>query len=117
MVPTSRFRLTIGSPPAGLGTIPKERHGEEVAIVGAGGRHGGGYELMKMGLKPVIYKASKMGGRLRSQVFEGTKDVVAELAAWLSGIQHGLLPLRGHARPEKCPLPQPADARLAQHRD
>jgi tryptophan 2-monooxygenase len=37
------------------------------------------YELMKLGLKPVIYEASKMGGRLRSQRFEGTQDVVAEL--------------------------------------
>jgi tryptophan 2-monooxygenase len=37
------------------------------------------YELMKLGLKPVIYEESKMGGRLRSQVFEGTQDVVAEL--------------------------------------
>jgi len=37
------------------------------------------YELMKLGLKPVIYEASKMGGRLRSQRFEGTQGVVAEL--------------------------------------
>ena len=37
------------------------------------------YELMKLGLKPVIYEASKMGGRLRSQVFEGTQTTVAEL--------------------------------------
>lgn len=37
------------------------------------------YELMKLGLKPVIYEASRMGGRLRSQRFEGTEDVVAEL--------------------------------------
>ena len=65
---------------AGLGSLPKERHGEEVAIVGAGmAGMVAAYELMKLGLKPVIYEASKMGGRLRSQVFEGTKDVVAEL--------------------------------------
>ena len=66
--------------PAGLGSLPAERLGEEVAIVGAGmAGMVAAYELMKLGLKPVIYEASKMGGRLRSQVFEGTKDVVAEL--------------------------------------
>jgi lysine 2-monooxygenase len=66
--------------PAGLGAIPAARHGEEVAIVGAGmAGMVAAYELMKLGLKPVIYEASKMGGRLRSQRFEGTQDVVAEL--------------------------------------
>jgi tryptophan 2-monooxygenase len=34
---------------------------------------------MKLGLKPVIYEASRMGGRLRSQAFEGGQGVVAEL--------------------------------------
>ena len=38
------------------------------------------YELMKMGLRPVVYEASHMGGRLRSQQFEGAPaGVVAEL--------------------------------------
>jgi monoamine oxidase len=66
--------------PAGLGSIPSARHGEEVAIVGAGiAGLVAAYELMKMGLKPVLYEASKMGGRLRSQTFNGTDDIVAEL--------------------------------------
>ena len=66
--------------PEGLGQLPAHRMGEEVAIVGAGmAGMVAAYELMKLGLKPVIYEASKMGGRLRSQVFEGTQDVVAEL--------------------------------------
>lgn len=66
--------------PAGLGSIPAERHGEEVAIVG-GGIAGlvAAYELMKLGLKPVVYEASKLGGRLRSQPFNGTDGIVAEL--------------------------------------
>jgi lysine 2-monooxygenase len=67
--------------PAGLGSIPQERHGEEVAIVGAG-MSGmlAAYELMKLGLRPVVYEASHMGGRLRSQQFEGAPSgVVAEL--------------------------------------
>ncbi|CAM3906613.1 flavin monoamine oxidase family protein [Bordetella tumulicola] len=66
--------------PAGLGSIPTECHGEEVAIVG-GGIAGlvAAYELMKLGLKPVIYEASRLGGRLRSQAFEGTDGIIAEL--------------------------------------
>src|SRR6185436_140559 len=38
------------------------------------------YELMKMGLRPVVYESSHMGGRLRSQQFEGAPvGVIAEL--------------------------------------
>ena len=67
--------------PAGLGSIPQERHGEEVAIVGAGmSGMVAAYELMKLGLRPVVYEASHMGGRLRSQQFEGAPTgVIAEL--------------------------------------
>ncbi|WP_394788303.1 flavin monoamine oxidase family protein [Rhodoferax sp.] len=66
--------------PAGLGTLPAEHLGAEVAIVGAGmAGMVAAYELMKLGLKPVIYEASKMGGRLRSQPFEGGQGVIAEL--------------------------------------
>ncbi len=66
--------------PAGLGSVPAERHGEEVAVIGAGiSGLVAGYELMKLGVKPVIYEASQMGGRLRSQAFEGADGVVAEL--------------------------------------
>ena len=66
--------------PAGLGSIPAERHGEEVAIIGAGiSGLVAAYELMKLGVKPVVYEASQMGGRLRSQAFEGAEGVVAEL--------------------------------------
>jgi lysine 2-monooxygenase len=66
--------------PAGLGSIPAEHLGEEVAIVGAGiSGLVAAYELMKLGLRPVVYEASQMGGRLRSQAFEGADGVVAEL--------------------------------------
>ncbi len=34
---------------------------------------------MRLGVKPVVYEASQMGGRLRSQAFEGAEGVVAEL--------------------------------------
>jgi lysine 2-monooxygenase len=66
--------------PAGLGSIPAERHGEEVAVIGAGiSGLIAAYELMKLGVRPVVYEASQMGGRLRSQPFEGADGVVAEL--------------------------------------
>ncbi len=66
--------------PGGLGTLPAEKHGAEVAVIGAG--IAGlicGYELMKMGLKPIFYESGQLGGRLRSQPFEGADGVVAEL--------------------------------------
>ncbi|HEU5388158.1 MAG TPA: NAD(P)/FAD-dependent oxidoreductase [Streptosporangiaceae bacterium] len=66
--------------PAGLGSIPADRHGEEVAVIGAGiSGLVAAYELMKLGVRPVVYEASQMGGRLRSQPFEGADGVVAEL--------------------------------------
>ncbi|MDP3922326.1 MAG: NAD(P)/FAD-dependent oxidoreductase [Hydrogenophaga sp.] len=66
--------------PQGLATLPASAHGTEVAIVGAGmAGLVAAYELMKLGLKPVVYEASRMGGRLRSQPFEGGQGVVAEL--------------------------------------
>ena len=66
--------------PAGLGALPRDLHGTEVAIVGAGmAGLTAAHELMKLGLKPVVYEASRLGGRLRSQAFEGGHGVVAEL--------------------------------------
>src|SRR4029079_10313221 len=52
--------------PAGLGSIPEERLGEEGAVVGAG-MSGmlAAYELMKLGLRPVVYEASHMGSSSR----------------------------------------------------
>lgn len=66
--------------PQGLASLPTNAHGTEIAIVGAGmAGMTAAYELMRLGLKPVIYEASRMGGRLRSQPFEGGQGVVAEL--------------------------------------
>ena len=60
--------------------MPAERHGTEVAIVGAGAAGMvAAYELMRLGLKPVVYEAGRIGGRLRSQPFEGAEGVIAEL--------------------------------------
>jgi tryptophan 2-monooxygenase len=67
--------------PTGLGSIPPEHHGSEVAVVGAGiSGLIAAYELMRLGLRPVVYEASQLGGRLRSQQFEGAPTgVIAEL--------------------------------------
>lgn len=68
------------SHPGGLGSLPHRQHGTEVAVVGAGiSGLVAAYELMKLGLKPVVYEASRMGGRLRSQAFAGAPGIVAEL--------------------------------------
>lgn len=66
--------------PSGLGHLDQTRHGQTVAIIGAG-MSGlvAGYELMKLGLKPLIFESGRMGGRLRSQAFLNAPDVIAEL--------------------------------------
>ncbi|MFC7340964.1 flavin monoamine oxidase family protein [Saccharopolyspora griseoalba] len=69
--------------PAGLGAVPPAHHGTEVAIIG-GGLSGiiAAYELMKMGLRPVVYEADEIGGRLRTAELQSCPDeVVAEMGA------------------------------------
>ncbi|WLP92035.1 NAD(P)/FAD-dependent oxidoreductase [Gordonia sp. NB41Y] len=66
--------------PAGLGTVPDEALGTEVAIIGAGmAGMTAAYELMRMGLKPVVYEADRIGGRLRSEPFVEGEPEIAEL--------------------------------------
>lgn len=68
---------------AGLGSIPATGHGAEVAVIG-GGLSGivAAYELMKMGLRPVVYEADRIGGRLRTVGFEGCdENLTAEMGA------------------------------------
>ena len=69
--------------PAGLGSVPATEHGTEVAVIG-GGLSGivAAYELMKTGLKPVVYEADEIGGRLRTSEFEGCEgELTAEMGA------------------------------------
>ncbi|MDF0528789.1 FAD-dependent oxidoreductase [Tsukamurella sp. 8F] len=69
--------------PEGLGSIPESARGTEVAIIGAGlsglvaARH-----LARLGLEPVVYEAERIGGRMRSERFDGyDDDIVAEMGA------------------------------------
>ncbi|MEU1803523.1 NAD(P)/FAD-dependent oxidoreductase [Streptomyces sp. NPDC019937] len=68
--------------PAGLGAVPGERHGTEVAVIG-GGMSGmtAAYELLRLGLRPVVYEAEQLGGRMRSTPFPGNPGYVAEMGA------------------------------------
>ncbi|MCZ2526143.1 flavin monoamine oxidase family protein [Streptomyces sp. HB2AG] len=69
--------------PAGLGSVPATEHGTEVAVIG-GGLSGvvAAYELMKMGLRPVVHEADRIGGRLRTVGFDGCdEDLTAEMGA------------------------------------
>jgi len=66
--------------PAGLGSVPEAALGSEVAVIGAG--LSGlitAYELMKLGLKPVIYEAAQLGGRLRTEGFSAAPEITADL--------------------------------------
>lgn len=66
-----------------LFSVDPSRYGTEVAIVG-GGISGivAGYELMRMGLKPVFFEASdRIGGRLYSYPRGSDNEVIAELGA------------------------------------
>lgn len=68
------------SHPSGLGAVPEAALGEEVAIIGAGlAGMVAAYELMKLGLRPVMYEQGRIGGRLRSEKFQGADNVIAEL--------------------------------------
>ena len=69
--------------PAGLGSVPATELGTEVAVIG-GGLSGivAAYELMKAGLRPVVYEADEIGGRLRTVGFPGCDpELTAEMGA------------------------------------
>ncbi|WP_282796782.1 NAD(P)/FAD-dependent oxidoreductase [Streptomyces sp. CC224B] len=70
--------------PHGLGGIPEGEFGTPVAVTGAGiSGLVTAYELMRVGLRPVVHEAGPVGGRMRSVGFEGVADAdaVAELGA------------------------------------
>ena len=72
------------SHPAGLGSVPPEAHGATVAVVGAGlAGLVAAHELMELGLRPVVYEPTRVGGRLRSHEFAWARRPLRE--AGLSG--------------------------------
>ena len=96
--------------PAGIGTIPDDALGTEVAIIG-GGMAGmvAAYELMKVGLRPVVYEPGRIGGRLRSEHFVPGEPEVAELGGMRFPISstsffHYVNALRLRASPFPNPL-------------
>jgi monoamine oxidase len=66
-----------------IGTVPKKALGTRVAVIGAGAAGlCAAYELMKVGLEPVIYEASgRIGGRIYSSPIKGDPSSVLELGA------------------------------------
>lgn len=74
---------------AGIGSIPKEKLGTEIAIIGAGcAGLSAAYELMKIGLHPVVYESAenadgtpRIGGRMYTYRFPGDPKALAELGA------------------------------------
>ena len=66
--------------PGGLGSVPEHMLGTEIAVIGAGlSGLVTAYELMKLGLRPVVYEADRIGGRLRTAAFPAAPGVVADL--------------------------------------
>jgi tryptophan 2-monooxygenase len=64
--------------PAGLGRMPAERYGTEVAVIRAGiSGIVTALEMMKLGLRPVVYEADRIGGRLRSEPFKGGDGTIS----------------------------------------
>ncbi|WP_240661302.1 MULTISPECIES: flavin monoamine oxidase family protein [unclassified Streptomyces] len=68
--------------PAGLGALPPERYGTEVAVVGAGmAGMTAAHELLRLGLRPVVHEVERIGGRMRSTPFPRHPSSVAEMGA------------------------------------
>ncbi|WP_041452377.1 flavin monoamine oxidase family protein [Hoyosella subflava] len=67
---------------AGLGSIPQDAQGTEVAVIGAGmAGLVAAHELMRLGLRPVVYESAHLGGRMRSVRFDGPESPAADLGA------------------------------------
>jgi monoamine oxidase len=99
------------SHPSGLGRLPASALGGEVAVIGAG-LSGiiAAHELMKLGLRPVVYEADRMGGRLRSEPFHGADGVFAELGGMRFPVSStGLYHYIAQAGIETRPFPNPLD--------
>ena len=68
--------------PHGIGSVPEAAYGTKVAVIG-GGLSGmlAARELLRMGLRPVVYESDQIGGRMRSVSFEDHPGIVAEMGS------------------------------------
>ncbi len=73
------YEQYLANSTVGLGNIPQAAYGTEIAVVG-GGMAGivAAYELMRMGLKPIVYESDRIGGRFRAH---GLGSGLAEMGA------------------------------------
>ena len=104
--------------PAGLGQIPASGTAPR-SRSSAAGSSGivTAYELMKMGLKPVVYEADRIGGRLRTVPFDGaTTAHRRDGRDALPAVVHDPLALHRPGRPGDRAVPQPAGPGHAHHR-
>ena len=111
-----RLARASGGPGRGCrpsGTAPRSRS----SAPGAAGMVAA-YELMRLGLKPVIYEAGRIGGRLRSQPFEGAEGSIAELGGMRFPISStAFFHYLDRVGLETRAVPEPAGAGDAQHGD
>ncbi len=100
--------------PSGLGAVPSTRHGQSIGVIGAGmSGMVAAFELMKLGLRPVIFEQGRMGGRLRSQAFANAPGVIAELGGMrfpesATAFNHYVELLQLESRPFPNPLTKAA---------
>ena len=92
LIPENPFDYVgLISNPKGIGSVPRDKLGTKVAIIGAGcAGLSAAYELMKIGLQPVVYELAKepndktktrIGGRTFSYYFPGDPKAFAEIGA------------------------------------
>ena len=115
-----RLRRLAERIPAGLGAVPAERHGTEVAIIGAGtAGMVAAYELMRLGLKPVIYEARPDRRAAALAAFEGCRRHRSPSSAACASRRprppSTTTSTRSASRPE--PFPNPLAPGDAQHGD
>ncbi|MGF1599234.1 MAG: flavin monoamine oxidase family protein [Acidimicrobiales bacterium] len=92
--------------PAGIGALPHSVHGTPVAVVGAGlAGLVAAHELVRLGLRPVVFEVSRLGGRLRSEPFRPSSDPDDAIVAELGGMRFPRSGSTFHHYVDRCGLP------------